>query len=168
MKCSKCKREYTEEQMTKVGKKHYCDDCYDNYYLPEVEDWNNLYNYIRDVNYLKQLPISVIVLLKKYHNEEPYKFTYFGMQKTYEFITEIENVPDNNEDNGLLRVPLLVYYYDKASEFYGNLFELEGKEELGEQKEINISTYKDKQIEYKKKNLNFDLIWKEDEEDEDK
>ena len=128
MKCSKCKREYTEEQMTKVGKKHYCDDCYDNYYLPEVEDWNNLYNYIRDVNYLKQLPISVIVLLKKYHNEEPYKFTYFGMQKTYEFITEIESVPDNNEDNGLLRVPLLVYYYDKASEFYGKIFENEDKE----------------------------------------
>ena len=39
MKCSKCKHEYTEEQMTKVGKKHYCNDCYDNYYLPEVEDW---------------------------------------------------------------------------------------------------------------------------------
>ena len=37
-----------------------------------------------------------------------------------------------------------------------------------EQKEINISTYKDKQIKYKKKNLNFNLIWKEDEEDEDK
>ena len=139
MKCSKCKREYTEEQMTKVGKKHYCNDCYDNYYLPEVEDWNNLYNYIRDVNYLKQLPISVIVLLKKYHNEEPYNFTYFGMQKTYEFITEIESVPDNNEDNGLLRVPLLVYYYDKASEFYGRIFDNEDKETY-ETETIKIET----------------------------
>ena len=137
MKCSKCKREYTGEQMTKVGKKHYCDDCYDNYYLPEVEDWNNLYNYIRDVNYLKQLPISVIVLLKKYHNEEPYNFTYFGMQKTYEFITEIESVPDNNEDNGLLRVPLLVYYYDKASEFYGKIFEMKIKKHM-KQKQLKL------------------------------
>ena len=168
-KCSHCKRTFQDEELIKVGKKYYCkEQCYEEYYIPEVEDWNNLYNYIRDVNYLKQLPISVIVLLKKYHNEEPYKFTYFGMEKTYEFITEIEPVPDNNEDNGLLRVPLLVYYYDKASEFYGSLFKLEEKEELEKQKEINISTYKDKQIKYKKKNLDFNLIWKEDEKDEDK
>ena len=128
-KCSYCKKQFNDEELIKIGKKYYCkEQCYEGFYLPEVEDWNNLYNYIRDVNYLKQLPISVIVLLKKYHNEEPYNFTYFGMQKTYEFITEIESVPDNNEDNGLLRVPLLVYYYDKASQFYGKIFDNEDKE----------------------------------------
>ena len=74
MKCSKCKREYIEEQMIKVGKKHYCNDCYDNYYLPEVLDWNELYEYIKKVNYLSKLPISVITLLKKYHSEDDVEF----------------------------------------------------------------------------------------------
>ena len=94
--------------------------------------------------------------------------TFYGQRLTYEFIKEIEQVPDNGENSGNYMVGLIPYYYDKASEFYGNLFKLEEKEELEKQKEINISTYKDKQIKYKKKNLNFNLIWKEDEEDEDK
>ena len=125
MKCSKCKREYTEEQMIKVGKKHYCNDCYDNYYLPEVLDWNELYEYIKKVNYLSKLPISVITLLKKYHSEDGLQFK--GMELTYEYIIEIEGIEDD-ESNGLLRVPLIPYYYDKASEFYGRIFDNEDKE----------------------------------------
>ena len=125
MKCSKCKREYTEEQMIKVGKKHYCNDCYDNYYLPEVLDWNELYEYIKKVNYLSKLPISVITLLKKYHSEDGLQFK--GMELTYEYIVEIEGIEDD-ESNGLLRVPLIPYYYDKASEFYGRIFDNEDKE----------------------------------------
>lgn len=125
MKCSKCKREYIEEQMMKVGKKHYCNDCYDNYYLPEVLDWNELYEYIKKVNYLSKLPISVITLLKKYHSEDGLQFK--GMELTYEYIVEIEGIEDD-ESNGLLRVPLIPYYYDKASEFYGRIFDNEDKE----------------------------------------
>ena len=125
MKCSKCKREYIEEQMIKVGKKHYCNDCYDNYYLPEVLDWNELYEYIKKVNYLSKLPISVITLLKKYHSEDDLQFK--GMELTYEYIVEIEGIEDD-ESNGLLRVPLIPYYYDKASEFYGRIFDNEDKE----------------------------------------
>ena len=125
MKCSKCKREYIEEQMIKVGKKHYCNDCYDNYYLPEVLDWNELYEYIKKVNYLSKLPISVITLLKKYHSEDGLQFK--GMELTYEYIVEIEGIEDD-ESNGLLRVPLIPYYYDKASEFYGRIFDNEDKE----------------------------------------
>lgn len=125
MKCSKCKREYTEEQMIKVGKKHYCNDCYDNYYLPEVLDWNELYEYIKKVNYLSKLPISVITLLKKYHSEDGLQFK--GMELTYEYIVEFEGIEDD-ESNGLLRVPLIPYYYDKASEFYGRIFDNEDKE----------------------------------------
>lgn len=125
MKCSKCKREYTEEQMIKVGKKHYCDDCYDNYYLPEILDWNELYEYIKKVNHISKLPISVITLLKKYHSEDGLQFK--GMELTYEYIVEIEGIGDD-ESNGLLRVPLIPYYYDKASEFYGRIFDNEDKE----------------------------------------
>ena len=124
MKCSKCKREYTEEQMIKVGKKHYCNDCYDNYYLPEILDWNELYEYIKKVNYLSKLPISVITLLKRYHSEDGLQFK--GMQLTYEYIVEIEGIEDD-ESNGLLRIPLIPYYYDKASEFYGKIFESENE-----------------------------------------
>lgn len=139
-KCSHCKRTFQDEELIKVGKKYYCkEQCYEDYYILEVEHWNNLYNYIRDVNGLKQLPISAIVLLKKYHNEEPYKFTYFGMEKTYEFITEIEPVTDNEEGNGLLRIPLLIYYYDKASEFYGKIFDNEDRE-IYETETIKIET----------------------------
>src|SRR5574344_309850 len=125
MKCSKCKREYTEEQMMKVGKKHYCNDCYDNYYLPEILDWNELYEYIKEVNHISKIPISVITLLKKYHSEDGLQFK--GMELTYEYIVEIEGIEDD-ESNGLLRVPLIPYYYDKASEFYGKIFENEDKE----------------------------------------
>ena len=136
MKCSKCKREYTEEQMIKVGKKHYCNDCYDNYYLPEVLDWNELYEYIKKVNYLSKLPISVITLLKKYHSEDNLQFK--GMQLTYEYIVEIEGIEDD-ESNGLLRVPLIPYYYDKASEFYGKIFDNEDRETY-ETETIKIET----------------------------
>lgn len=136
MKCSKCKREYIEEQMMKVGKKHYCNDCYDNYYLPEVLDWNELYEYIKKVNYLSKLPISVITLLKKYHSEDGLQFK--GMELTYEYIVEIEGIEDD-ESNGLLRVPLIPYYYDKASEFYGKIFDNEDKETY-ETETIKIET----------------------------
>ena len=136
MKCSKCKREYIEEQMIKVGKKHYCNDCYDNYYLPEVLDWNELYEYIKKVNYLSKLPISVITLLKKYHSEDDLQFK--GMELTYEYIVEIEGIEDD-ESNGLLRVPLIPYYYDKASEFYGKIFDNEDKETY-ETETIKIET----------------------------
>lgn len=136
MKCSKCKHEYTEEQMVKVGKKHYCDDCYDNYYLPEILDWNELYEYIKKVNYLSKLPISVITLLKKYHSEDGLQFK--GMELTYEYIVEIEGIEDD-ESNGLLRVPLIPYYYDKASEFYGKFFENEDRETY-ETETIKIET----------------------------
>ena len=136
MKCSKCKREYIEEQMTKVGKKHYCNDCYDNYYLPEILDWNELYEYIKKVNHISKLPISVITLLKKYHSEDGLQFK--GMELTYEYIVEIEGIEDD-ESNGLLRVPLIPYYYDKASEFYGKFFENEDKETY-ETETIKIET----------------------------
>lgn len=136
MKCSKCKHEYTEEQMVKVGKKHYCDGCYDNYYLPEVGYWNELYEYIKKVNYLSKLPISVITLLKKYHSEDGLQFK--GMELTYEYIVEIEGIEDD-ESNGLLRVPLIPYYYDKASEFYGKFFENEDRETY-ETETIKIET----------------------------
>ena len=136
MKCSKCKREYTEEQMTKVGKKHYCNDCYDNYYLPEIEDWNELYEYIKKINHISKLPISVITLLKKYHSEDNLQFK--GMQLTYEYIVEIEGIEDD-ESNGLLRVPLIPYYYDKASEFYGKIFDNEDRETY-ETETIKIET----------------------------
>ena len=136
MKCSKCKREYIEEQMMKVGKKHYCNDCYDNYYLPEVLDWNELYEYIKKVNYLSKLPISVITLLKKYHSEDNLRFK--GMQLTYEYIVEIEGIEDD-ESNGLLRVPLIPYYYDRASEFYGKIFDNEDRETY-ETETIKIET----------------------------
>ena len=125
MQCSKCKREYTGEQMSKVGKKHYCNDCYDNYYLPEILDWNELYEYIKKVNHISKLPISVITLLKKYHSEDGLQFK--GMELTYEYIVEIEGIEDD-ESNGLLRIPLVPYYYDKASEFYGKIFDNEDKE----------------------------------------
>ena len=136
MKCSKCKREYTEEQMTKVGKKHYCDNCYDNYYLPEILDWNELYEYIKKVNHISKLPISVITLLKKYHSEDGLQFK--GMELTYEYIVEIEGIEDD-ESNGLLRVPLIPYYYDKASEFYGKIFDNEDRETY-ETETIKIET----------------------------
>ena len=136
MKCSKCKREYTEEQMTKVGKKHYCNDCYDNYYLPEILDWNELYEYIKRVNHISKLPISVITLLKKYHSEDDLQFK--GMELTYEYIVEIEGIEDD-ESNGLLRVPLIPYYYDKASEFYGKIFDNEDRETY-ETETIKIET----------------------------
>ena len=136
MKCSKCKREYIEEQMIKVGKKHYCNDCYDNYYLPEVEDWNELYEYIKRVNHISKLPISVITLLKKYHSEDDLQFK--GMELTYEYIVEIEGIEDD-ESNGLLRVPLIPYYYDKASEFYGKIFDNEDRETY-ETETIKIET----------------------------
>ena len=136
MKCSKCKREYIEEQMMKVGKKHYCNDCYDNYYLPEILDWNELYEYIKKVNHISKLPISVITLLKKYHSEDGLQFK--GMELTYEYIVEIEGIKDD-ESNGLLRVPLIPYYYDKASEFYGKFFENEDKETY-ETETIKIET----------------------------
>ena len=136
MKCSKCKREYIEEQMMKVGKKHYCNDCYDNYYLPEILEWNELYEYIKKVNHISKLPISVITLLKKYHSEDGLQFK--GMELTYEYIVEIEGIKDD-ESNGLLRVPLIPYYYDKASEFYGKFFENEDKETY-ETETIKIET----------------------------
>ena len=136
MKCSKCKREYTEEQMMKVGKKHYCNDCYDNYYLPEILDWNELYEYIKKVNHIRKLPISVITLLKKYHSEDSLQFK--GMQLTYEYIVEIEGIEDD-ESNGLLRIPLIPYYYDKASEFYGKIFDNEDRETY-ETETIKIET----------------------------
>ena len=136
MKCSKCKHEYIEEQMTKVGKKHYCDNCYDNYYLPEILDWNELYEYIKKVNHINKLPISVITLLKKYHSEDNLQFK--GMQLTYEYIVEIEGIEDD-ESNGLLRVPLIPYYYDKASEFYGKIFDNEDRETY-ETETIKIET----------------------------
>ena len=165
-KCSHCKKTYEDEELTKEGRSYYCNECYENHVVPNILDWNDLYEYIKEVNHLNKLPISVITLLKKYKSEN--NMTFYGQRLTYEFIKEIEQVPDNGENSGNYMIGLLPYYYDKASEFYGNLFELEEKEELEKQKELNISTYKDKQIKYKKKNLNFNLIWKEDEEDEDK
>lgn len=137
MKCSKCKHEYTEEQMIKVGKKYYCkEQCYEGFYLPEILDWNELYEYIKKVNYLSKLPISVITLLKKYHSEDGLQFK--GMELTYEYIVEIEGIEDD-ESNGLLRVPLIPYYYDKASEFYGKFFENEDRETY-ETETIKIET----------------------------
>ena len=94
MKCSKCKHEYTEEQMTKVGKKHYCNDCYDNYYLPEVEDWSTLFENIKGRNNLKTLPISTITLLKRYHNDDT--LSYIGMSLTYDYIKSYLNIKESS------------------------------------------------------------------------
>lgn len=166
-KCSKCKKTFEDEELTKEGRSYYCNDCYENHVIPNILDWNDLYEYVKEVNHLDKLPISAITLLKKYKSDN--NMTFYGQRLTYEFIKEIEQVADNGENSGNYQLGLLPYYYDKASQFYGELFKLEDNEsDIGEQKEINISTYKDKQVKYKKKNLNFDLIWKEDEEDEDK
>ena len=40
MKCKHCKQDFDEEQMIKVGKIHYCKNCYENWFIPEVEDYN--------------------------------------------------------------------------------------------------------------------------------
>ena len=64
-KCSKCKKTFEEEQLVKHGKKYYCVTC-DEEWWTEVGYWNELYEYIKKVNYLSKLPISVITLLKKY------------------------------------------------------------------------------------------------------
>ena len=164
--CSKCKKTFEDGELTKEGRSYYCNYCYENHVIPNILDWNDLYEYVKEVNNLDKLPISVITLLKKYKSDN--NMTFYGQRLTYEFIKEVEQVPDKGENSGNYQLGLLPYYYDKDSEFYGNLFKLEEEEELEKQKEINISTYKDKQIKYKKKNLDFNLIWKEDEKDEDK
>ena len=43
MKCKHCKQNFSEEQMIKVGKIYYCKNCYENWFIPEVEDYNELY-----------------------------------------------------------------------------------------------------------------------------
>ena len=123
-KCSKCKKTFEDEELTQHGKKYYCAIC-DEEWWTEVGYWNELYEYIKKVNYLSKLPISVITLLKKYHSEDGLQFK--GMELTYEYIVEIEEIRDD-ESNGLLRIPLIPYYYDKASEFYGKIFDNEDRE----------------------------------------
>ena len=54
--------------------------------------------------------------------------TFYGQRLTQEFIKEVEQVPDKGENSGNYQLGLLPYYYDKASQFYGKIFENEDKE----------------------------------------
>ena len=47
MKCKHCKQDFDEEQMIKVGKIYYCKNCYENWFMPEVEDYNELYETLK-------------------------------------------------------------------------------------------------------------------------
>ena len=49
MRCKHCKQDFDEEQMIKVGKIHYCKNCYENWFIPEVEDYNELYETFKKV-----------------------------------------------------------------------------------------------------------------------
>lgn len=165
MKCSKCKREYVEEQMTKVGKKHYCNDCYDNYYLPEVEDWSTLFENIKGRNNLKTLPISTITLLKRYHNED--KLSYIGMSLTYDYIKDYADIKEvEGKDNGNYSVGLIPYFYTQAKTFFEDYFRLEDLAEEAE--EDNEVTIKSKQYnkEIKKKDIDISSINFEEDEDD--
>ena len=165
MKCSKCKHEYTEEQMTKVGKKHYCNDCYDNYYLPEVEDWSTLFENIKGRNNLKTLPISTITLLKRYHNDD--KLSYIGMSLTYDYIKDYTDIKEvEGKDNGNYMVGLIPYFYTQAKTFFEDYFRLEDLAENAEEDNEIVIKSKQYNKEIKKKDIDISSINFEEDEDD--
>ena len=156
-KCSKCKKEFEEDQLEKVGKKHFCFDCYEEYYVPMVLDWNDLYDYIRDYWCVEQLSIGAITLLKKYQSEK--QMSYYGMLNTYDYMVMSDVDLSQTETYGIGLIP---YYYDEARNFFGKVRNNIDKE-TRETKTLKITT---KRYEEPKNNKMIDMrkIW-EDEED---
>ena len=165
-KCSHCKRSFQDEELIKVGKKYYCkEQCYEGFYLPEVEDWSTLFENIKGRNNLKTLPISTITLLKRYHNDD--KLSYIGMSFTYDYIKDYADIKEvEGKDNGNYMVGLIPYFYTQAKTFFEDYFRLEDlAEEAEEDNEIVIKS-KQYNKEIKKKDIDISSINFEEDEDD--
>ena len=122
MKCKHCKQDFGEEQMIKVNKKiYYCKDCYENWFVPEVEDYNELYETFKKIKLITddKPNVKVISYYKKLHNE--HGLTYYGMKLTIEFIYYIMD----RSNMGLLpKYDNFKKFYNLTKKYYDSLYNI--------------------------------------------
>ena len=122
MKCKHCKQDFGEEQMIKVNKKiYYCKDCYENWFVPEVEDYNELYETFKKVKLITddKPNVKVISYYKKLHNE--HGLTYYGMKLTIEFMYYIMD----RSNMGLLpKYDNFKKFYNLTKKYYDSLYNI--------------------------------------------
>ena len=165
MKCSHCKSIIEDGDIYyPVGKKKYCSNCKE--WAQEIEDWEYLYEYIKEYNGLKELPVSIITMLKRLHKGE-FNLSFYGMEQTMRYIYEIEQ-KDSNAENSYC-VGLIEYYYDKARIFNDltNRVAEESEQLTDESVEYHLTTTKvHKDINYgkcvnKREEIDLSVAWEE-------
>lgn len=114
-KCSKCGKEYEDDEVVKVGKKYVCFDCCDK----KTWWWCKLYEKVKEINNIKDLDIRQITILKKMNRED--KLEFGGMYYTLCYLQLIGKEP--NEEYDLLG--LIKYYYTEATKFWQKKWLLE-------------------------------------------
>lgn len=165
-KCSHCKQPLNGDDYYAVGKKKYCTDCYFSFAREEVEDWSYLYEYVKEYNGLKELPVSIITMLKRLHKGE-FNLSFYGMEQTMRYIYEIEQKESSAENSYC--VGLIEYYYDKARIFNDltNRVAEESEQLTDESVEYHLTTTKvHKDIDYgkcvnKREEIDLSVAWEE-------
>lgn len=160
-KCAMCGNKFLTEEMTSRGGKKYCNDCIE-IKDKENEDWSTLFEYIKEIYKLKEVPILIITQLNKYRKDEVHPLTSIGMYYTLKYYYEILD-NEIQDDKGVGIIP---YYYDQAKKYYAKVFDLEEKAEAFEFKDKQqiIKTKRYDTYNKAKKQISLD-IWRNSDEE---
>lgn len=163
VKCPSCGQSNWKSDTVEHGKRYYCKPCYEKKKQPKPRtDWDDLYDMI---TYLyKQKPTAMMYKQLKDYREK-HKFTDVGMTYTLRYMYQVLNL-NVKEDAGL---GLILYYYDEAKRYYGELFRLKevakGFERNEQEKVVVI---KNQETDFVRKTFDYDSInWEEDEDEQE-
>jgi hypothetical protein len=162
-KCGLCGNKFLTVDMTTRSGKKYCTDCIE-IKDKENEDWSILFEYIKEIYKLNEVPILIITQLNKYRKDEVHPLTSIGMYYTLKYYYEILD-NEIQDDKGVGIIP---YYYDQASRYYSKVFDLEEKAEYFEftDKKQIIKTKRYDTYNKKRKQISLEA-WRNKDEDED-
>ena len=162
VKCPTCGKQNWKADTVEHSKRYYCKPCYALKTQPKARtDWDDLFDMICFL--YKQKPTAMMYKQLKDYREK-HKFTDAGMTYTLRYMYQVLNL-NVKEDSGL---GLILYYYDEAKRYYGELFRLKKVAsvfELNEQEKVVV--VKNQKEEITQKKFDYDSIsWEEEEEDE--
>lgn len=162
VKCPSCGKQNWKADTVEHSKRYYCKPCYAEKTKPKARtDWDDLFDMITFV--YKQKPTAMMYKQLKDYREK-HKFTDIGMTYTLRYMYQVLNL-NVKEDAGL---GLILYYYEEAKKYYGELFRLKevARQFERDEKEITIVIKEPTTLTPIKKFDYNSINWEEEEEDE--
>ena len=161
VKCPACGKQNWKADTIEHSKRYYCKPCYAEKQKPkERTAWDDLFDMIVATYGFK--PTAMMYKQLKDYREK-HKFTDVGMTYTLRYMYQVLNL-NVKEDAGL---GLILYYYEEAKRYYGELFRLKEVAQQFErnEKEVIIEVKRYEEITTHKA-FDYDSInWEEDEDE---